>query len=298
MRLLPPCLPGIFGLAALLGTAQLASAGSAVCAGGTYSANDVPGYHDMSKLDNTQGYLNLFGNLYIHPNGWAPTSAADKASVKSHFPAAAMFETTFINQTAASTKDYYNAGVKSYYSTVGTLTVNITPNSTGLSTMDMNALKTTWSGVAGQIAIICGPNYDNTTAGAHLFNSAWWAPLRANGVSGGALCMDSPPQYYFDREQAYRTWITDAIKWANGAGVVSIAMVYPRDSVDYYGDLKSYLASVNAAGAHPASWAFDGYYSPGNPDRLNHPLGSELSQQHIMYSARRMRDHERNGVAF
>jgi len=49
------------------------------------------------------------------------------------------------------------------------------------------------------------------------------------GLAGGVV-MDSPPKVFITREQRYRDWVVDAIKYANNNGHKSVLIVSPHSS--------------------------------------------------------------------
>lgn len=50
----------------------------------------------------------------------------------------------------------------------------------------------------------------------------------------GGVVLDSPPKVFITREEAYRQWVIDAIRYANSKGQKSVLIISPHDSRGYF----------------------------------------------------------------
>ncbi len=269
----------ILGIALTLLPTLRAHAGNPVVTGGTYSTTGA-GYHDMAVAANTTIYRAKGGGLYIHPNGWDPTASADQSTVHSLFPNPPVYESA-LGGNNSQPFQFYSTRLAKYWPQLDAVLLNFAVD---VPTDAIQQVKTSFNGVCDVVGPICGPNANATDATNYPWNSTRWDQLRANALAGGAISTDAPPSYYFARDENYRIWIAACIAWANANGVRTYALLYPRDSPDFPTDMKRYVLDLEARGARPAVWSFDGYYSSGST--VYHPMGSETNPNDQDYSAR------------
>ncbi|MEM9416211.1 MAG: hypothetical protein AAGA29_12160 [Planctomycetota bacterium] len=94
-------------------------------------------------------------------------------------------------------------------------------------------------------------------------------------LDAGGLVLDTPPQYFFAREQAYRDWVLDALRWCHARGLYTVVIVSPHASGEAFPDdtdrFVDYLAEHDAM---PAAWVCENY-EPNPADDYPNTVGHE-----------------------
>ncbi len=268
--------------AAWLAAPLAASAGNPVYSGGTNSSTGKSDA-DLAVSANTANFRALGGQLYIHPNGWDPTSTADKNTIQSLFPSPPILEAAISGTDPTSVKNFYNTRIKSRWPTLSAVTVNYLG---GVSSTVMQQVVDSFAGVTNRVSIIVAPNSNSSDATNYPFASSHWNQLRANALIGKCITTDAPPDYYFAREEAYRVWIAAAIAWGNANNIQTIVIISPGSSPSgnsFALNSENYIADLEARGARPDVWVYENYY--GSSGTVSHPIGSETNISDVNYSA-------------
>lgn len=106
--------------------------------------------------------------------------------------------------------------------------------------------------------------------------------------ASGGFAIDSPAQYFLNREQQYKDWIFDAIQWTKSNGFEVIWLSSPQfgGEFSFLENTKAVLNIMarNGCSSVPDVVAFENYYSGGDPNYWN-PVGYEATPRTIMNAA-------------
>jgi hypothetical protein len=266
---------------ALAGSAATAQA--AVYAGGVYSKGPTPGMIDLANPANSDGFRAGGGRVYIHAIGWDRTSDADRKKIKGLFSSAPLFEAGWgsgplsaPNKIKALLLPYYAGG--SWACNINGLADQSTPN--------VNEMMANMKGKATRVAPVFSPNTGQWSA--NPWSSTRWNQTRSNAITGTALATDSPPSFYFSQPAGYQNFVAAEINWANAqSNVVSICIVHPHKSVDFFTDTKKYIGSLDGKGARAKVYGAQCYFE-SFPASDAHTIGddSDPTKQSLMFSAK------------
>ncbi|WP_146123146.1 hypothetical protein [Burkholderia multivorans] len=92
------------------------------------------------------------------------------------------------------------------------------------------------------------------------FKSSRWDFLREGAKIGGGLTTDSPPTFFLGQPEAYRNFVVDEIKWANGEGLRSTFIISPNKAgPNFMADTQRAVDYLDKRGALPAAWVVENY---------------------------------------
>lgn len=258
--------------AVAVATAQLAHASSPpveVRIGGTLSAGGQWGMQGIADSAATKEFRQLGGRLYIHELGWAKTSQADQNSIVRLFRQAPVWESAM---PATQVHNTLTQWMWPRWRTPAPVTcLNGDPKSAQLATIKVQNANVTY-----RVGAYGSPNY---SAPALPWADRVYDDLRAGMIAGRALCLDTPPDYYFAREEAYRTWTAAAIQWSRAHDVRTVMSLYPRNAA-FPEQALQMVDDLDRRGARPDIYAGNVYASEvGNP----FPLGRENDPSTLTY---------------
>ncbi|NVN30607.1 hypothetical protein HUK83_09730, partial [Endobacter medicaginis] len=134
------------------------------------------------------------------------------------------------------------------------------------------------------IAPIAGDNDYSADLTQPFATSPWYTYLRQAELYSGGISFDTPPSYFFAREQAYRDNVVEQIQWANANGLRSSVIISP-DNTDaaakgmdsqFLAETKEMVAYLQKCDAMPSQFivenyndsAYGEYYDPTDPNSL------------------------------
>lgn len=256
--------------------------GRPVYAGGTMSTGPQRSNRDLADPDNSTRFRGLGGRLYIHPIGFDNSPEADRRAIRDLFPAAPLLEGG-VSDTVAETVGYLDHFVLPYWP--GGAEAFIVNGLADQSVDYMRRLRAATAGKSRQLSAVVSPNGSRTDP--DLANEPWasgrWDKDREMALIGGAITLDSPPYYYFAREEAYRSFVADQIQWALANGVTSYALLFPGSDPDWVAAYQRFVQDLEIRGALPDVWAPDCYYS--DLPEARHPIGSDSDPQSTLGGA-------------
>jgi hypothetical protein len=229
--------------------------------GGTLSAGNQWGMVGIASDRATRKFRRLGGRLYVHELGWAKTSQGDQNSIARLFRQAPVWESA---PPASHVHDILASWMWPHWQAPAPVTcLNGDPKAA-----EIGAIRAQASAMSYRVGVYGSPNYG---APALPWSDRAFDDLRAGMVAGRALCLDSPPDYYFAREQAYRDWTAEAIRWARTHNVRTVMSLFPRNA-DFPRQTLQMVDDLDARGARPDVYAGNVYADQaGNP----YPLGDE-----------------------
>jgi hypothetical protein len=274
---------------------------------------------DLSIAANTTAFRAAGGGIYAHASGWNATAAATRTGIASLFgitpsnaPSNAVFETSF-PQMVGDLRDH----AKPYLGKVSLTTVNqiIPPTAnpiatefdpTGQGPIDAAAAIAKCGlaeslGLTQVVAPVYSPNDKTWLQKPIPWSDPRYDLIRAIAKACGGIATDSPPRHYFVVEkEVYRQFCANELQWARDNGVLSHAtqdaqgIPYGTEispitkGSDFYAWSHDYLVDLARRGALPDTVGVNLYYSTGNMDRFDHPIGNENVSNHGNQVARKL----------
>lgn len=248
---------------------------------------------DLLNPANTADFRAAGGGLYLHNNGWDDTlsSNAQKRAVLAEFPN----EQTTVELGYSDPPAQWSNHFQSDYINLGVNAETVLSN--GLSGKDTSGTAT----VAGAesyinafkalhvptVGIVLSPNNNATDADTYPFSSSYWDDQRTIASYGGAWATDTPPSYFFERNQGYRDWVIAETQWSNANGVKSINIISPNDAgTNFFSDSVKDVRYFEANNAIPKQWVVENYtYVNDAPANYVNQIGSEDNVNNLAYTA-------------
>ena len=117
------------------------------------------------------------------------------------------------------------------------------------------------------VAPIFSPNL-GTDSLASFATSSVYAALRAAALEGGGLTIDSPPEYFFARGEAYQQFIYTEIQWAQANDLRTTVIISPNyDDADFLYDTEAFVKLLAWHNATPSEWVVENY-TPDDPNGI------------------------------
>jgi arylsulfatase A-like enzyme len=263
-------------------TASASQRPSQVFAGG------VAGIEDLLTPAHSQQFRAAGGGLYLHNNGWAALSVPQQRELLRLFADRPVAIELGFRPSPEAWATRYRTG----YAALG-----ITPDFICANAFDSNHRPTldAWrrytetlrkeGGVPDRTRIL--PTFEYANFGPNI-------PLIATTKvsqtpefqqliqAAGGLALDVPSGYFFKREQNYRDWVIDALRWTHAAGLRSVLIVSPHDSGrDFDRDARRQVAYLRKQDALPDVFVCENYAAGAAADYPNR-LGQETVPHHIL----------------
>jgi len=237
---------------------------------------------DMAVSANSAGFRALGGQLYIHATGWNATSGgtATRTAIKNLFPAPPMVETGGPN----GAPNFFLPMLKTpgYWNTADS---NINNGISGFSDSQMATLVSSWAPYTDYVGPV-GSQDERIP-----FADASFDQFRRNCLAGGTIAIDLPPQFYWDKPGAYRTFVADEIKWGRANNLRVVVLFFARDSGQFFEETKRAVADLIWRGAYPTAWASNQYCSTRTTEPAT-PIGDERNGSSGNYTALRLAEFE------
>lgn len=256
-------------------------------------AGGVSGSYSLADPDNSDEYRSAGGGLYIHAVGWDRLTTAQKNAARANFSGS---DTVVEVGSSTSQANWYinsvhRKGVRAKVVTINAFSSGRIPTVSGWQDL-LDYYRS--QGVDGLTQLFATFEYANFSSNV--------STLPQNKVSdredfqqiiaiSGGLTLDVPAPYFFDREQNYRDWVVDAIKWARGRGYDVMMIASPRSSgVSFHHELEDFVNALAAEGALPNIFAIQNY---STADASSYPniVGDEDTPYHQLGAAHLMQTH-------
>lgn len=278
-----------------LGLSAVAAARAASSNTPALYAGGVAGITDLLDPANSQTFRAMGGGLYLHNSGWQELTADEKKRVLGIFRGAPIAIELGFGSGAAwgrlYEKDYLAYGIVPTF--VAANAFNPRKHPAPEQWRDFSAVLHE-DGVPSSALIL------------PIFGGAYIATLGDNMVSRSpdfraivqaarGVVLDTPPAYAMEREQMYRDWVVDAIRWTTQRGLTSVVILSPHNAGVNWGEATiRYVRYLNAQGATPSIFVCENYRAsaPFNyPNRVGNDrlpysaLGNcELLEQQVLRS--------------
>ncbi len=245
-------------------------AGTCVFAGG------VAGVQALADASHSTAFRAAGGGLYLHNNGWAALTPAQQRQVLDAFAGRPIGIELGFNPSAEAWAKRYQSG----YAAMGIIPEFITANA-----FDKNNHPTPeqWThytqvlrkqgGVPESTLILPTFEYANFAPNIPKIvdtNVSRTPEFQALIRAAGGITLDSPPGYFFGREQNYRDWIVDAIVWTQKAGLRVVLIVSPHRSGERFAeDTAKMIAYLSDCNALPDTFVSENYEAKPASDYPN-----------------------------
>jgi len=106
------------------------------------------------------------------------------------------------------------------------------------------------------------PLFTPNTLFQHIdtFEDPIWNGLRKAALYGGALGFDAPPHFFFQREQRYRDFVIEEVRWTRRHNLRATVLISPNVSrQNFLSDTKQYVQALKDADAIPTNWVVENY---------------------------------------
>jgi hypothetical protein len=252
-------------------------------------AGGVSGIDSLATDANSDSYRALCGGLYLHHSGWAPLPTATKDQIIKLFDGRPVM--VEIGYNSANPNQWLTGFLRTYYD-LGLRPEFVTANAFDKGKIPDPVAWKDWiesfrtAGVAAETKILPTFEYQNFRENIDTLPQNT-VSLRTDFqdiiTASGGITLDTPSGYVFGREENYRKWVIDAIKWTQSKGYKVVIIFSPHDTKTKYADeTLRYLTYLKDNGALPDAYAVENYSteSPttyvnivGNEDTAYHQLG-------------------------
>lgn len=273
--------PAVLCICLCLGAAvqpatQPTGAGTPLFTGG------VAGVAALAVPENSDAYRAAGGGLYLHHNGWISLDKAQQAQVVDLFrdrPVA--IELGFKSGDGAQAwatalrRNYLDQGIRPQFIAANAFSSNRVPTPE-LWRAYTAALRQ--AGLAESCLVLPTFEYANFMPNRATLeqNTIRRRPdFQAIAKDAGGIVLDTPPGYFFQREQAYRDWVVDAIRSCRFEGLEVVVILSPHKSGPrFHEDTDRFLRYLLDAGAVPTAFVCENYEGKAAADYPN-VVGSE-----------------------
>ncbi|XAM01487.1 hypothetical protein OT109_08830 [Phycisphaeraceae bacterium D3-23] len=239
----------------------------------------VAGVADLADPDHSARYRAAGGGLYLHNNGWQALTDAQRQRVLDIFDDAPIAIELGFNPIAGwpglYEREYLRYGIEPDLIAANAFDRNNlpTPEQWARYTRGMRA-----AGVGDDTRIL--PTFEYANFGENL------ATLTDNTLSrredfqqiadaAGGIVLDTPPQFFFEREQAYRDWVLDAIRWCNAQGHHCVVIVSPHHAAERFPEfVDRFVSYLEEHEAEVDAWVSENYHADA-PDDYANVVGDE-----------------------
>jgi hypothetical protein len=257
----------------------------------------IQGFADLATAANVSALVATGrASLYLHwaalcdASGWpinvpgAQATAAQITAIEHNFAASSGSIAELNYATPDTVSAYFSGLFTQEYTGLG-----FTPNSANVNTegVPLNA-----SGYAGWVAYVNAARSDGLATVAPVYSpngftaiGHWsdptYAVVREMALYGGAISLDTPPDFFFQQSAAYQQFTIDEIKWGVANGLrVSVIVSPGNGGSNFLANTQAFVAFLEKAGALPTQWDAENY-DVGVPATYPNNIGSETQTNTI-----------------
>lgn len=253
----------------------------------TVYAGGIVGLDALATPETSGKFRQSGGGLYLHNDGWAKLTPAQQREVLAHF-----------KNRPVGIELGFKEGAKGWAIRLqsGYLSLGIKPAFIAANAFDGNNIPTVdqWkhysqalraTGLPASAKIL--PTFEYANFGPNL------ATLSANTVSvredfqdlirfAGGFVLDTPPAYAFAREENYRAWVVDAIRWTRENGFFVVWITSPHTAYESFrDDTGKFLRFLAVNDAMPSAIVCENYtHNP--PENYPNVVGHEDKPNSIL----------------
>ncbi len=257
----------------------------------------VAGLDSLTDPENSDEFRAEGGGLYLHTVGWSNLSLTERKKILKVFqgrPSVVEMGYTNGNYTArqnAYKKLYHDLGLRPDVITINAFSSDREPPPDEFQKA-VDAYRAL--GLAAHTEVYATFEYQNFPSKIPI--------IQKNHVSdrkdfqkiiriGGGLTLDTPSAVFFRRDQRYRDWVIDAIKWTQSQGLIAAVIFSPNSSkTNYDEDTLKYLNYLDKNEALPDRYYVENYAGKGTPDNYPNIVGNEDTPHHQLGCARMIQE--------
>jgi hypothetical protein len=258
-------------------------------------AGGVNGIASMLNPRNSYRYRSMNGGLAIHNSAWGQLEKQQKQQLLATFAGnPTIMEIGFVNEKDKQHPDTWYANAKEYYIPYGIKPDFIQSNCFGngyVPTLEeWKRFHNKYTQIMRQSKLFPIFEYQNYNKSTQLSNNK--ISLNANfqqitTISQG-LVIDAPPHVFLKREDEYREWVIDALKYTKSQGHTCVLIVSPdysnnrfkQDTVDMLNILHHHRALPDAYVVE--NYIFDWWWQKLHKRNYPNKIGRETDQNSIM----------------
>lgn len=240
-------------------------------------AGGVAGVAVLAQAEASARFRAQGGGLYLHNNGWAALTPDEREAVVRHFVGAPVaVELGFgVGDHARAwgklwRENYAPHGFRPAFIAANAFAQNNQP--TAAQWRDYSASLRA-AGVPEATLILPTFEYQNfrpniPTLAEHTVTRSpvFQEILRA----AGGIVLDTPSGYFFGREEAYREWVVDAIRWTRAQRLTAVVIASPHHSREKFAaDTDRFLVYLREHHAAPDIVVVENYEPKPAPDYPN-----------------------------
>jgi len=240
----------------------------------------VAGIEDLLVENHSAQFRALGGGLYLHNNGWALLKPAQQRALLDIFKGRPVaIELGFGGKPAAAEswahrlKTYIDAGCSPDFIAANAFAHDSrpTPAEWKAYTEKLRSL----GGLPAKALVLPTFEYANFSPNIHALAKTKVSQMPEFQEIiryAGGIVIDAPCGYFFKREQGYRDWVVDAIRWTRQAGLKTVHIASPNKTGEQFGEeairLANYLKSKDALPDVFISENYEGHPPRGYPNRV------------------------------
>ncbi len=252
----------------------------------------VAGVSSLAAAENSAHYRASGGGLYLHNNGWGSLNKEEQKSVQKIFrdsPAAIELGFEPAAGWAKLLRDsYLKAGIRPDFIAANAFMANNIPTAAGWENY-MKALR--GAGLPESTLILPTFEYANFAKNIpKLLENRVTCRKDFQAIirTAGGFVLDTPPGYAFTREEGYRIWLVDAIRWTREHGFEVVWISSPHSfGAAWSADTARFLNYLRGKNAMPTRIVVENY--EGNPpEEYLNVVGSDRQESTALGVATRL----------
>lgn len=240
-------------------------------------AGGVAGLTDMLDAAGSRQFRAAGGGLYLHNSGWQTLRADQRKKILENFSDCPVMLELGFGRDAGQVKAWAEVLKKDY------LDLGVRPVVIASNAFDSNTRPTLeqWlafaqglrqAGLAETTKLLPTFEYQNYHLADQLAQNRITLSADFQNLlrAAGGIVIDSPAGYFFSREQAYRDWVVDAIRWSHSQQLYALVIVSPHTSADQYSeDAERFVRYLCEHDAVPDAFSVENYNPAAGPDWPN-----------------------------
>ena len=249
-------------------------------------AGGCSGIHSMIAPTASDVYRKRGGGLYLHNSGWDKLTKAQQLKLLQTFEGAPIgieIGNTSINWPNRLKNGYINLGIKPHFVTVNVFMRKARKKGQKYGTPNVPTVKE-WATIHANLAkvapkeTIIVPTFEFPNFGEHrhqllTHRISQHTPFKQIVHKSKGFTLDIPPAVFLRREDNYKIWVIDALKYARTKRLTSILIISPDDSgTNFTKHTNEFLTTLYRHNALPTVIAVENYVwrSKDWPNRVGH----------------------------